>query len=221
MLLPISTSAKGVLWFILFGLAKTFQYGGLTILGVEGVKRLKQMWTQKPELNNIHIKEATIEQIPIIQQLANECYLIAYTGIHSEEQNRYMMNMMYSTESLRHQMTEEHSRFLLVYVNDTPTGYCAYKPDASEENALYIDKLYILPTQKGNGLGRLLVEKVMEEASLLYPHGYTIKLDVNRNNSAKSFYEHLGFSVVRSWDEHIGNGYYMNAYEMMYQQTNQ
>ncbi len=42
MLLPISASAKGVLWFILFGLAKTFQYGGLTILGVEGVKRLKR-----------------------------------------------------------------------------------------------------------------------------------------------------------------------------------
>lgn len=41
MALPISTSAKGVLWFIFFGLAKTFQYGGLTIIGVEGVKRLK------------------------------------------------------------------------------------------------------------------------------------------------------------------------------------
>lgn len=44
MLLPISASAKGVLWFILFGMAKTFQYGGLTILGVEGVRRLKMYW---------------------------------------------------------------------------------------------------------------------------------------------------------------------------------
>lgn len=40
MLLPISVTAKGILWTILFGLAKTFQYGGLTILGVEGYKRL-------------------------------------------------------------------------------------------------------------------------------------------------------------------------------------
>lgn len=31
------------LWFVvLFGLAKTCQYGGLTILGVEGFKRLKE-----------------------------------------------------------------------------------------------------------------------------------------------------------------------------------
>ena len=41
MALPISAKAKGVLWFIFFGLAKTFQYGGLTILGAEGWKRLK------------------------------------------------------------------------------------------------------------------------------------------------------------------------------------
>ena len=41
MLLPISAAAKGVLWTVLFGLAKTCQYGGLTILGVEGYRRLK------------------------------------------------------------------------------------------------------------------------------------------------------------------------------------
>ena len=44
MALPISTTLKSVLWFILFGMAKTLQYGGLTILGVEGGKRLKQFF---------------------------------------------------------------------------------------------------------------------------------------------------------------------------------
>ena len=42
MLLPVSAYTKGILWFVLFGLAKTFQYAGLTIIGVEGFKRLKQ-----------------------------------------------------------------------------------------------------------------------------------------------------------------------------------
>lgn len=41
MALPISSTLKGVLWVIFFGLAKTAQYGGLTILGAEGIKRLK------------------------------------------------------------------------------------------------------------------------------------------------------------------------------------
>ena len=47
MALPISTQAKGVLWVIFFGLAKTFQYGGLTILGVEGWKCLKARFGRK------------------------------------------------------------------------------------------------------------------------------------------------------------------------------
>lgn len=42
MVLPLSGYAKGVLWFVLFGLAKTFQYVGLTIVGVEGIKKLRR-----------------------------------------------------------------------------------------------------------------------------------------------------------------------------------
>ncbi len=45
--LPTSVATKGVLWAILFGLAKTCQYGGLTILGVEGFKRLKNKFKRK------------------------------------------------------------------------------------------------------------------------------------------------------------------------------
>lgn len=41
MLLPISAAAKGALWTVLFGLAKTCQYGGITILGVDGYNRVK------------------------------------------------------------------------------------------------------------------------------------------------------------------------------------
>ena len=47
MALPISVELKGILWFVLFGLAKTCQYGGLTILGVEGIKRLKAWYKKK------------------------------------------------------------------------------------------------------------------------------------------------------------------------------
>ena len=37
----LSVETKGILWVVLFGMAKTCQYGGLTILGVEGYKRVK------------------------------------------------------------------------------------------------------------------------------------------------------------------------------------
>ena len=56
MLLPISAAAKGVLWTILFGLAKTCQYGGLTILGVEGYNRMKN-WIRRKKNIMQHVIE--------------------------------------------------------------------------------------------------------------------------------------------------------------------
>lgn len=40
-LLPISTTAKTALGITFFGLAKTAQYTGLAIVGVEGWRRIK------------------------------------------------------------------------------------------------------------------------------------------------------------------------------------
>ena len=55
MSLPISSTLKWVLWVVLFGAAKTTQYAGLTILGVEGVKRLKRAIRRRKAL-----KESTV-----------------------------------------------------------------------------------------------------------------------------------------------------------------
>ena len=52
MALPISVSLKGTLWFIFFGLAKTTQYAGLTILGTKGVKRIKQYFRKQTNKND-------------------------------------------------------------------------------------------------------------------------------------------------------------------------
>ena len=46
LLLPFSEVLRGALWALFFGLAKSAQYGGLAILGVEGVKKLKS-WFKK------------------------------------------------------------------------------------------------------------------------------------------------------------------------------
>lgn len=50
MALPISATLKGVLWFIFFGLAKTFQYGGLTILGAKGLGEIFKKDKRKTSL---------------------------------------------------------------------------------------------------------------------------------------------------------------------------
>lgn len=47
MLLPISVGAKGALWVIFFGLAKTAQYAALLILGKSGIESIRKRWRRK------------------------------------------------------------------------------------------------------------------------------------------------------------------------------
>ncbi len=42
MLLPVSAAAKGVLWFVFFGLAKTAQYSAILILGKSGIESIRR-----------------------------------------------------------------------------------------------------------------------------------------------------------------------------------
>lgn len=52
MLFPISAAAKGVLWVVFFGLAKTFQYSALAVLGTTGIKRVKEWWKNRRSNHN-------------------------------------------------------------------------------------------------------------------------------------------------------------------------
>ena len=48
-LLPISAEVKSVLFIVFFGLAKTTQYSGLAIVGVQGWQRIKSWFRRKKE----------------------------------------------------------------------------------------------------------------------------------------------------------------------------
>lgn len=46
MLLPLSVKAKGIIWVVFFGLAKTAQYSALLILGKAGMDKVRQ-WIRR------------------------------------------------------------------------------------------------------------------------------------------------------------------------------
>ena len=53
---PVSTTTKGILFTVFFGLAKSFQYGGIAILGKEGYKRVKGYLKRKKQLKDETMK---------------------------------------------------------------------------------------------------------------------------------------------------------------------
>ncbi|ASL47602.1 L-amino acid N-acyltransferase MnaT [Burkholderia sp. AD24] len=69
---------------------------------------------------------------------------------------------------------------------------------AEEPDALMLEKLYVLPTHQGRGIGTLLLSRLIESA---HASGKPIHLRVLRVNPARQLYERNGFKVDRSADE--------------------
>jgi ribosomal protein S18 acetylase RimI-like enzyme len=70
----------------------------------------------------------------------------------------------------------------------------------------------VLSSQQGKGTGKFMIEEIMKMIS--EKNASALRLNVNRYNKAKSFYEKLGFEVIGSEDINIGGGFYMNDYVM-------
>lgn len=161
-------------------------------------------------MNTIRI--ATTKDIPLIRQLAEQVFPETYKNIITPEQCRYMMDMMYSEESLRLQMTEEGHVYQLLSVDGEAAGYVSVQPIESD---LYeLQKIYMLPRFQGRHLGRTLFDAAVALVKKLHPEPCRIFLHVNRYNKAKTFYEHLGLKVTKQGDYDIGHGYFMNDYIM-------
>lgn len=142
--------------------------------------------------------------------MAEVVFRRTYKEILSPEQMEYMMDMMYSEESLLKQMEDG------VFFICDGRGYASVRPDGNTSDGMpryHLEKLYVMPEAQKTGLGKELFEtacgwvKARESRALL-------ELNVNRGNPSLGFYEHLGMTRARSGDFPIGNGFYMNDYIM-------
>ena len=154
------------------------------------------------------LKDATIQDIPVIHRLAHQIWPAAFKDILSRKQIAYMLDWMYSPAALKGQMDSGH-QFLLLSEQRRACGYCAY---AHQGKNTKLHKIYVLPEVQGQGCGKILLSEVIDRARK--NESSRVVLNVNRYNPAVVFYEKLGFVVVGTEDNPIGSGYYMNDYVM-------
>lgn len=161
--------------------------------------------------NTLSIRPGDLEDINSIGFLAQQIWPITYGEILTAEQMSYMLNLFYSPASLRKQMLDDHHQFLIVEQDEEAIGFASWGPTA-EPGVFKLHKLYVLTGQQGKGLGRALLQYIFDTIA---PEGAkTLRLNVNRHNKARQFYEKMGFAVVKEEDVPIGNNYFMNDYVM-------
>lgn len=157
------------------------------------------------------IKAATVNDIPVIQDLTEKIWRPTYQPILTPEQIEYMLDMMYSTASLTKQISELQHQFIILLDEAKPIGFAAYSTTDTPE--IYkLHKIYLDYSYQGKGVGKLLLSEVADRVKAR--GAGILELDVNRFNKAKQFYEKQGFSVYKEKNTDIGSGYLMEDFVM-------
>lgn len=159
------------------------------------------------------IRIASIEDIPLIHQFGKKAFYPTYLPFISEAQVDYMFHKMYDAEALMQQMKERGDIFLLAYQSDVALGFASYQLNYDGQQTTKLHKLYVLPYTQTKGIGKALLQTAEEQSRNAGQQN--LLLNVNRYNKAVDFYKHLGYTIHRIDDIDIGNGFFMNDYEMI------
>ena len=158
----------------------------------------------------IAIRAAQKDDISTIRALAQRFWPVAFASILSEKQIEYMMEMMYSPNLLKEQMSQGH-QFAIASRKNENLGYLSYELNCNNLNKTKIHKLYISPNHQRLGVGGAMVNYVALQA--LKAKNNALFLNVNKQNEkAINFYKKHHFQLVKEEEIDIGDGFIMDDY---------
>ncbi len=160
---------------------------------------------------NMEIRLLVKNELPIVKDLAYRIWPSTYKEILSQEQMAYMLNWMYSIETLEESLESDHY-FFAIFDEDEALGFIDVELNCPKTSGMKLQKIYVLPEKQGLGLGKKLLNFAIDFGKKQGVNHLT--LQVNRFNKAVNFYRHAGFEIIDEQDFDIGNGYFMNDYVM-------
>ena len=164
-------------------------------------------------MNELIIRPATLSDRALIRSISERTWPSAYGHIISQEQIDFMLEWMYSDASLEKQMNTV-CEFYIANLNGDDVGFCSVSPEAEDTNevAHKLNKLYVLPSAQGTGAGKALLNKSIEVAKVA--GSSSLFLQVNKQNTAYTFYLKHGFIKEAEFKFDIGNGFFMDDFVM-------
>jgi GNAT superfamily N-acetyltransferase len=159
----------------------------------------------------MNIREATITDVPVIIEIAEQTWWPTYGPILSDDQISYMLGVLYSVDKISSQLSTGEQTYVVLTEGEQVLAFAAYSPREEDPEIYKLHKLYCLPKTQGKGYGKILIDEVSKR--VLSAGKHILDLNVNRYNKAKSFYEKMGFAIVYEEDIPIGL-YWMNDYVM-------
>lgn len=157
------------------------------------------------------IVKAKVQDIPLIQEIAEKSWRSHYPGIISHEQIEYMLDAMYSESELKKHFENPNYHYYLLGDDKNFLGIMGFE-NHYENGTTKLHRIYLLEEAKGKGLGKLALNFLKEQVKNVGDE--RIILNVNKENPSYHFYISQGFKVYEETVLQIGNGYVMDDFLM-------
>lgn len=161
----------------------------------------------------VEFKPALPREWKIIQAIAHTTWPVTYGRLLPAGQLEYLLDLIYSEESIKQQMKREH-QFIMGYQTGVPLGFASFEKQYNAPANLMIHKLYILPAFQGKGIGKVFLDYLTGLAAQTKHDTLMLKVFV-KNQNAIRFYQHLGFHSIGEEVTEFGHGYIVKDYVMV------
>ena len=155
-------------------------------------------------MNEIKIEQISIQQIEALQQIGRQTFNETFAESNTAENMAKYLEESYAYEKLSEELNDPNSVFYFAMMEDKVIGYLklnfgASQTELKDNDALEIERIYVLKEFHGKKVGQLLFDKAIEVAKA--QHVAYVWLGVWENNKrALQFYTKNGFV---EFDQHV------------------
>ncbi len=157
----------------------------------------------------LHLRKANEKDFDTISKLAHKIWNDHYVKIIGQKQVDYMLEKMYSHQSITDQVHEKNHQMYIIENDEKEIGFLSVSLD--KDSDYFLHKFYIDQQKSNLGIGTKVLDLLIETI-----HPKLLILTVNRQNfKSINFYFKNGFKIKKVEDFDIGNGYLMNDFVMV------
>jgi diamine N-acetyltransferase len=156
----------------------------------------------------VNITTCSTEDLQILRAISKETFNDTFKDQNSPEQMEAYLEKAFNSEQLEKELLNPSSHFYFVYVNNEVAGYLKVntndaQTETMDDESLEIERIYIRKDFQRHGLGKYLLNKVMEVA--LEHHKQKVWLGVwEKNENAIEFYKKMGFVQTGAHSFYMG-----------------
>ena len=155
-------------------------------------------------MNTIEIRKATVSDLETIQNISSQTFKETFAAVNTPENISNYVKESFNLKQLETELNNANSQFYIAYSDSESVGYLKInfgdaQTESINENALEVQRIYVLQNFHGKNIGQLLLDEVKKIAKSSGVD--SVWLGVwEENYRALRFYTKNGFVV---FDKHV------------------